>query len=190
MRINFDNGVLIAITLAITLMLSLNTLTYAFHENWGIEDNKASQFYQTNPNDPAIIRWKNSLQLVIDSIDSMDVCFINPKGRDCGPFFFGIIINCKSHPNSLLACNDSRLTLYISVLKNVEPIPASKLQQYSANVIEKCFINSNLNSEFEVASETCDAELVSLVNDCLAAASPYEYCIDKRFVGYLQQRNF
>jgi hypothetical protein len=119
----------------------------------------------------------------------MDYCFVNPRSTDCESFFLSLIANCKSHPNTILACNDSRLTQYVSVLKNAEPIPPSKLQEYAANVIDKCFINSNQNSKFEVASELCDSELLSLVNDCLAAASSYNYCKDERFVGYLAQHN-
>jgi hypothetical protein len=37
------NWVLIAITAMFTLVLSINPLSYAFHENLGIADNKASE---------------------------------------------------------------------------------------------------------------------------------------------------
>ena len=37
------NWALIAITATFTLVLSINPLSYAFHENLGIDDNKASE---------------------------------------------------------------------------------------------------------------------------------------------------
>ena len=181
------NWVLIALTATFTLVLSNNPVSYAFHENLGIDDNKASELYHANPNDPAIIRWKNSLQSAIDAIPRYEYCFVNPNSKDCGTFFFTIIANCKSHPNTLLGCNDSRLKQYVLTLKNVGSIPASKLQEYATSVIDKCFSNPNSNTTFEVASPSCDDELLSLANDCVTNSSLYEYCKDERFVGYLTQ---
>jgi hypothetical protein len=37
------------------LIFPLYTHTSAFHENLGIDDNKASELYHANPNDPAIV---------------------------------------------------------------------------------------------------------------------------------------
>jgi hypothetical protein len=182
------NWVLIAMTTSFTLMLSLNTHSYAFHENLGIDDNKASELYHANPNDPAIIRWKNSLQSAIDTILRYEHCLVNPNSRDCGTFFFSIIANCKSHPNTLLGCNDSRLEQYVLTLKNVS-IPPSKLQEYATSVIDKWFNNPNSNTTFEVASPSCDDELLSLANDCVTNSSSYDYCKDERFLGYLTQHN-
>lgn len=51
------NWALIAMTTSFTLMLSLNTHSYAFHENLGIDDNKALELYRANSNDPAIVQW-------------------------------------------------------------------------------------------------------------------------------------
>jgi len=100
---------LIAVTMAFTLVIFFNSQTYAWHENLGIDDNKASELYKTNPNDPAIVRWKNSLQSAIDAIPRYEYCLVSHYSRDCGTFFFTIISNCNSHPNTLLGCNDSRL---------------------------------------------------------------------------------
>jgi len=174
-----------AVAVAFTLMLSLNTHSHAFHENLGIDDNNASELYHANPNDPAIIRWKNSLQSAIDTIPRYEYCFVSPNSKECGPFFFSIIANCESHPNTLLGCNDSRLEQYVLALKTVGSIPPSKIQEYATSVIDKCFSNPNSNTTFEVASPSCDDELVSLLNDCVTNSSSYEYCKDERFIGYL-----
>jgi len=183
------NWVVMAITATFTLVLSFNPLSYAFHENLEIDDNKAAELYKTNPNDPAIIRWKNSLQSAIDTIPRYEYCLVNPNSRDCGTFFFNIISNCKSHPNTLLGCNDSRLKQYILTLKNAGSIPPSKLQEYATSVIDKCFSNPNSNTTFDVASPSCNDELVSLANDCVMNSSSYNYCKDERFIGYLAQHN-
>ncbi|HXV87951.1 MAG TPA: hypothetical protein VD710_02540 [Nitrososphaeraceae archaeon] len=45
------NWALIAMTASFTLLLSLNTHSYAWHENLGIDSNKAAELYQTKPND-------------------------------------------------------------------------------------------------------------------------------------------
>lgn len=47
--------------------------------------------------------------------------------------------------------------------------------------------NPYANTTFEVASPSCDDELVSLANDCITNSSLYEYCKDERFIGYLTQ---
>jgi hypothetical protein len=111
------NGVLIAITLSFTLMFSLGMHTYAFHGNLGIDDNKASQLYQSNPNDPAIVQWKNALQ---SAINEMDKCFDVQSAITCKILIPTIISNCISHPNTLLACNDSRFPTYPSILNQAE----------------------------------------------------------------------
>jgi len=168
-------------------MFSLNAQSYAWHENLGIDDNRASELYHTNPNDPAIIRWKNSLQLAIEELDNMGKCFVNPKATGCESTILNMIAQCKSHPNTLLACNDSRLSEYPLILKNSPQIPVSKVEGYAASLIEKCFSNPNSNTTFEVASPSCDTELRALQGDCQTASSPYTYCKDERFVGYLKK---
>src|SRR6266487_2398198 len=47
----------VIITLAFTLMFSLNIHSSAWHENLGIDNNKAAELYQTKPNDPAIVNY-------------------------------------------------------------------------------------------------------------------------------------
>jgi len=179
------NWVLVAITLSFTLMFSFNH-TYAFHENLGIDDNKASELYHTNPNDPAILQWKNALQ---SAINGMDKCFEIQSAITCQSSLSTIISNCKSHPNTLLACNDDRLAQYPLILNKSQEAYLTKIQQYAFSVIEKCFSNPNSNTTFEVASPSCDSELLSLQRDCQMASSQYNYCKDERFLGYLQLRN-
>jgi hypothetical protein len=111
------NWALIAITATFTLVLSINPLSYAWHENLGIDANKAAELYQTKPNDPAIVQWKNALQL---AINGMDKCFYIQDAISCQSLIPIIVSNCKSHPNTLLACNDARLPQYPSILKKAQ----------------------------------------------------------------------
>jgi hypothetical protein len=108
------NWALIAMTTSFTLMLTINTHSYAFHENLGIDDNKASELYQTNPNDPAIVQWKSALQ---SAITGMDKCFTILEAISCQSLIPIIVSNCKSHPNTLLAYNDARLPQYPLILQ-------------------------------------------------------------------------
>lgn len=191
-------------TASFTLMLSLNTYTYAWHENLGIDSNKAAELYQTQPYDPAISRWKNALQSVIDG---MDHCF-DKSVISCESFMSTIINNCKSHPNELLACNDIRIAQYPLILKNAKEAHAkaeakaeeeqrkateAKMEdvkrEYSTKVKENAasiIINRCINTNSDTS---CDDQLRSLQRDCQNATSPYNYCKDERFVGYLTQHN-
>lgn len=173
--------VLVAITATFTLMFSL-AHSYAWHENLGIDNNKAAELYQTKPNDPAIVQWKNALQFAINGIDK---CLDLQTALSCQSLMSTIISNCNSHPNELLACNDARLVQYPSILKKAQEVLSTRISQYAESIIEKCFSKPNSNSTFEVASPSCDTELVSLQKDCQMASSSYTYCKDKRFMGYL-----
>jgi hypothetical protein len=176
-------------------MFSLNAHSFAFHENLGIDDNKASELYQKSPNDPAILQWKNGLQ---SAINDMDDCFDIVSAITCQSLIATIISNCKSHPNTLLGCNDSRLPQYPVILQQAldaqqkakearEKRDSQKFPIYALGIIDMCFSSPNSNSTFEVASPVCDRELLSLQHDCQLAASPYNYCNDERFVGYLKK---
>jgi len=100
-----------------TLMLIFNTHTYAWHENLGIDANKAAELYQTKPNDPAIVQWKDALQL---AINGMDKCLDVKTAISCQHLMSIITSNCNSHPNELLACNDTRIAQYPSILKQAQ----------------------------------------------------------------------
>jgi len=166
------------------MLLFVNTHASAWHENLGIDSNKAAELYQTKPNDPAIVQWKNALQL---AINGMDKCLDLQTAVSCQSLMSTIISNCNSHPNELLACNDARLVQYPSILKKAQEALSTRISQYAESIIEKCFSTPNSNSTFEVASPSCDTELVSLQKDCQMASSPYDYCKDERFVGYLKK---
>ena len=206
------NWVLVLITLSFTLTFSLN-YTYAFHENLGIDDNKASELFHTNPNDPAIVQWKNALQLAINSIDK---CFDIQTAISCQSLIETIVSNCKSHPNTLLGCNDSRLPQYPSILQKAlvaqeraqakayeaqekafeAEIQQLKKQYYlkapeaiGSAITDRCIKNDNGTLKFEAVNAFCDGELMSLQIDCQMKSTQYYFCKDQRLVGYLKQHN-
>ena len=184
-------------------MFSLSAHAYAFHENLGIDDKKASQLYQTNPNDPAIVQWKTALQ---SAINDMDSCFDIETAIFCVDSIPIIITDCVSHPNTLLGCNDSRFPQYPAVLKQAQEAQKKaeaeqkraeeeakkargiRIQAYGIDMLDKCFLNSfNTTSEFDVASLACDLEMRSLQVECQNANNTLKYCNDARFVGYLKK---
>ena len=61
---------------------------------------------KSNPNDPAIVQWKNVLQ---SAINGMHKCLDMQSAISCESSMSNIISNCKSHPNELLARNDTSL---------------------------------------------------------------------------------
>lgn len=124
---------LMAIVTTITFVLLFSHLSYAFHANLGIDDNKASELYHSNPNDPAIVQWKTALQ---STINGMDQCFDMSdyqKVIDCQSSISIIVSNCESHPNTLLACNDARLPQYPTVLKNAKELQIKFGQEQKIN---------------------------------------------------------
>jgi hypothetical protein len=46
---------------------------FGWHANLGISDEQAAQLYQTNPDDPQIIAWKNALQFEIDRLSILPI---------------------------------------------------------------------------------------------------------------------
>ncbi len=158
-----SNWALIAMTTSFTLMLSLNTHSYAFHENLGIDDNKGSELYHANPNDPAIVQWKNALQ---SAITGMGKCFNIQEAIECQSLISTIISNCKSHPNTLLACNDTRFAQYPLILQ--EALEAQKKSEeirkkneerlnQSRQIFEECMEQGG-------TIETCKIKLNSTVS--------------------------
>jgi hypothetical protein len=209
------NWVLIAIMLSFTLMFSLNAQSYAWHENLGIDANKAAELYLTKPNDPAIVQWKNALQL---AINGMDKCFTIQEAISCQSLIPTIISNCKSHPNTLLACNDTRFAQYPSILKQAQEAEqkaakqaeeARKKTEEAQKKAEQAQIEQLKKEESKKIKEdaasiiidrciktsnissdfSCDGQLRSLEKDCQTASMPYNYCNDKRFIVYLSQHN-
>jgi hypothetical protein len=194
-------------TLPIMLMF-LFTHSYAWHENLGIDANKAAELYQTKPNDPAIVQWKIALQ---SAINGMGKCFILESAISCESLMSTIISNCKSHPNTLLACNDNRFTLYPSILKQAQEAQKKaeeeqkkaeeeqkekqakadllRVEKDAMNIIDAC-IRERLNStsNFELASSFCEGDLRFLLQKCNMTSPQYNYCKDERFVGYLKEQ--
>ncbi|MDW3668013.1 MAG: hypothetical protein QOA57_07930, partial [Nitrososphaeraceae archaeon] len=80
---------------------------------------------KSNPNDPAIVQWKNVLQ---SAINGMDNCLDIQSAISCESSISTIISNCKSHPNELLACNDTRFAKYASLLKTAQEIEEQRIQ--------------------------------------------------------------
>lgn len=211
------NWALVAITATFTLLLSLNMHTYAWHENLGIDANKAAELYQTKPNDPAIVQWKNALQL---EINGMGKCLNVETAISCESLMSTIISNCNLHPNELLACSDTRIAQYPSILKNAkeEQIRAQKEAYEAENkafeadiqeikkkyyskapeaigslIIDRCIKNPNGSLQYYARNVFCDGELRSLQKNCQTQLSQnyyqYYYCKDQRLVGYLKQYN-
>lgn len=166
------------------LVLTLNSYTHAFHEKLTIDDNAASKLYQTNPNDPAIAQWKNSLQRAINDLDG---CFDVYTVMTCQSLIETVISNCNSHPNTLIACNDSRLPQYPSLLEKAKLEYRSKIPEYAMSIIDKCLNYPITNTTLITLSSSCEGELMSLQGECLITNSTYDYCKDNRFVEYLEQ---
>lgn len=168
------------------------TPTYAWHENLGIDANKAAELYQTKPNDSAIVQWKNALQL---AINDMNNCFSIKSAISCQSLIATITSNCNSHPNELLACNDTRLVQYPSILKQAQEAQKraeeAKKEKEAIDTIDACIIDKlNASSKFELADPFCEGDLRSLLQDCNMASPQHDYCKDERFVGILRNIGF
>ena len=58
----------------------------------------------------------------------MDNCLDIQSAISCESSISTIISNCKSHPNELLACNDTRFAKYASLLKTAQEIEEQRIQ--------------------------------------------------------------
>ncbi len=211
-----EHWTLMAIATTFTLVLPINPLSYAWHENLRIDANKAAELYQTKPNDPAIVQWKNALQL---AINGMGKCLDGETAISCQSLMSIITSNCNSHPNELLACNDSRIAQFPIVLKQAQAaqqkaedaerraedarqkaddadIQQLKNQYYSKNpkcigalILDRCVKPNYETATFEAKSVYCYGELISLHNDCQTKTKNYYYCSDPRLVGFLTAHN-
>jgi len=214
---SLKNWVLITITVTLTLLFSISH-SFAWHENLGIDANKAAELYQTKPNDPAIVQWKNALQL---AINDMGKCFDIETAIGCESLMSTINSNCKSHPNELLACNDVRIAQYPLILKQAqeaqkkaeaEQKKAEEEQQKAEQQrikdaqeaqrkaeeqrikkiaeLKEDTANKIINTCVNTNSDiTCDGKFRFLQSDCLTNSSSFKYCKDERFIGYLTKHN-
>jgi hypothetical protein len=84
---------------------------FGWHEELGLSDQQAAQLYQTNPNDPQIIGWKNGLQGMIN--DYKKVCgvdgYIDPNSNICISSAKEINDLCVHHSGQQLSCLDPRI---------------------------------------------------------------------------------
>jgi hypothetical protein len=93
---------------------------FGWHQNLGISDTRASELYQTNPNDPQIVRWANALQEMYET--NSQVCFgselfLSDEIRDaCNVTIPVLEENCDTHPDSLVLCSDKRISAWIQKL--------------------------------------------------------------------------
>jgi hypothetical protein len=92
------------------------TNVFGWHGDLGITDEQAAQLYRTNPNDPLIVAWKNSIQYELNlmkqanCIGSEGSVFGTHEGdAACKDVAKVVYDNCISHPGELLACLDTRL---------------------------------------------------------------------------------
>ena len=163
------------VTVSFTLALLFNIHIFAWHENLGIDANKAAELYQTKPNDPAIVQWKNALQL---AINGMGECLDVEKAISCEKSMSIIISNCNSHPNELLACNDNRLPLYPLILK--------KAQQALANIQAEA---NNASSAYDRCSEQIDKHKFGWGWEQHQKCGPiiFAHCNDPAYARYITQ---
>ncbi len=132
------------LTISVTLVF-IHTIANAWHENLGIDANKAAELYQTKPNDPAIVQWKNTLQL---AINDMGKCLDVETAISCEQLMSTIISNCNSHPNELLSCSDARIPQYPSVLKKsmdkcFDIATAISCEPYMSTIVINCNLHPN-----------------------------------------------
>lgn len=108
----------------LAVLMGINSqIVLGWHQDLGMSDEKAAQLYQTNPNDPQILKWSNALQLeyeqdkqfcfephpYTDGIESLD----KMQKESCNVLLPIINDNCIHHPNSTLLCSDSRIAAWI-----------------------------------------------------------------------------
>ena len=119
----------------------------------------------------------------------MDKCFNIQEAISCQSLIPIIVSNCKSHPNTLLACNDTRLPQYPLILKQAqEAQKRAEEAQKRAEEAEEASVIINTCSNNSTAF-SCDVEMRLLQRDCQLAPSPHDYCKNELFLGYLTQHN-
>lgn len=60
--------------------------------------------------------------------NGIDKCLHIQSAISCESSISTIISNCKSHPNELLACNDTSFAKYASLLKTAQEIEEQRIQ--------------------------------------------------------------
>jgi hypothetical protein len=142
------------------LIISLATLvligfsaqsSFGWHQDLGISDEKAAQLYQTNPNDPQILKWANALQFQYEQ--EKQVCFESSpiKGiekdiqESCDTLVSIIYDNCIHHPTSVLLCSDARIAAWVQGSNTAAPITTES--GLLADTFAECLLHHNCSVE-------------------------------------------
>jgi hypothetical protein len=112
---------MVGVAVVFLVVTTINPPTiFGWHEQLaGISDQKAAEMYQTNQNDPQIIRWKNSAQNTIDDFKS--TCTGHWKVDYCIIYAREINFVCMSHPGNLLACSNPMISQMAAGKLNPNP---------------------------------------------------------------------
>jgi hypothetical protein len=99
--------------LVIGMAIGIPHSANSWHENLGISDEQASQLYQTNPNDPQILQWKNSVQNILQNVDECSKFELDETSKYvCDLQIETAYKECITHPNALLGCINPRIIQY------------------------------------------------------------------------------
>ncbi len=130
---------IVIVTLFIVFILFHFSSVFAWHQNLGIDDLRASELYRNNPNDPLVEQWQEAM---MSSMNTANSCMVltGPGIEGCITIVQTIVENCKAHPNSLLICEDSRLNEYLN--KNINLTKLTAPQQKT-----KDFVPESRNEE-------------------------------------------
>jgi hypothetical protein len=118
---------MVATSVTFAVLSFNNGIVVGWHANLGISDEKAEQLYKSNPNDPEIIFWKNTISEIRHG---MGYCFeptvidgkVQPLTHEakvnCVTAAALIHDNCISHPGVLLACLDPRINQWAALVNS------------------------------------------------------------------------
>jgi hypothetical protein len=105
-----DKVCIVILTSFIVLSIITIPISYPWHEELGISDERAVELYASNPSDPKIEGWKSGIQKLIDF--SISLCYEStntPSQEDCDKIMSVPAEKCSKHPNILIACEDKRI---------------------------------------------------------------------------------
>jgi hypothetical protein len=94
---------------------------YAWHADLGLSDQQATDLMKSNPNDPQIVQWKNSVQ---NHMDVSKACFDTSIGIPqtvCDSMINSDYVDCVTHPGALLACMDPRISRWVHDMQSRLP---------------------------------------------------------------------
>ena len=80
----------------------------------------------------------------------MHKCLDMQSAISCESSMSNIISNCKSHPNELLACNDTSFAKYASLLKTAQEIEEQRIQAAQEGVEHETNPDSNFKNVWKM----------------------------------------